>query len=303
MHVATYLPSLKLALPNNPIFSPKAAARVRWLDQRRTDLLPVEYFHVVFTMPSQIASIALQNKRVIYDILFRAAAENLTQVGADERHLGAKLGFFAVLHTWGQNLQHHPHVHCVIPGGGLRDDGQWVSCPKGFFLPVRALARLYRGKFLSALKSAHRRDEIQFHGSLAELRDPGAFREFLDPLYSLDWFVYAKPPFGGPAHVLRYLSRYTHRVAISNRRLTRIDDQNVSFRFRGYARGCRLRTLTIPGTEFLRRFLTHTLPRGFVRIRHFGLLANRQRRVQLERCREAIAHAESPGEMEVPTSE
>ena len=218
----------------------QAAARANWLDARAADLLPVEYFHVVFTVPPSIAAIALQNKKAMYGILMKAAAETLKQISADPKHLGAKIGFLSVLHTWGQNLHHHPHVHCVVPGGGLSPDGKrWVSCPPGFFLPVRVLSSVFRGKFLDLTRRAFANEELQFQGSLAKLEDAGEFAEYLKSSYTNNWVVYAKRPFGGPEQVLKYLARYTHRVAISNHRLLSMSDDQVRFRWKDYAHGNR----------------------------------------------------------------
>jgi hypothetical protein len=267
----------------------QAAARGEWLEARAADLLPVEYFHVVFTLPAEIAELALQNKKAMYGILMRAAAATLLQVAADPRHLGARIGFLAVLHTWGQNLLHHPHVHCVVPGGGLSPDGsRWISCAPGFFLPVRVLGPVFRGKFLDLVRQAFARGELLFQGALAELNERAAFATRLRESYRHDWVVYAKPPFGGPGQVLKYLARYTHRVAISNHRLVAMRDDRVTFRFKDYARGSRMRTMSLEAVEFIRRFLLHTLPRGFVRIRHLGLFANPCRNANLVRCRELL---------------
>jgi len=256
----------------------------------------VDYYHVVFTLPAEVAAVALQNPAVVYGLLFRAAAETLREIAADPHYLGAEIGVLAVLHTWGQNLQHHPHVHCIVTGGGLacdvqgqiEDPARWVSCRPGFFLPVRVLSRLYRGKFLALLRQAVATGQVHFHGRLAGLADPQAFAAWLTPLYQSDWVVYAKPPFGGPAQVLKYLARYTHRVAISNSRLVKLAEGQVTFRWKDYAHGHRLRTLTLTADEFLRRFLQHVLPRGFVKIRHYGLLANRRRQAKLALCRQLL---------------
>lgn len=267
----------------------QAAARAAWLDARESDLLPVEYFHVVFTVPTAVAEIALQNKKTMYGILMRASQETLRQVAADPRRLGARIGGLSVLHTWGQNLMHHPHVHCVVPGGGLSLDGsRWVSCRPGFLLPVKVLSRVFRGKFLDMTRRAFAKGELSFQGSLSRLNDTQAFASRLDATYATDWVVYAKPPFGGPAQVLRYLARYTHRVAISNRRLVALDDGKVKFRWKDYAHGNRHRTMTLDACEFIRRFLLHVLPKGFMRIRHFGFLANACRAAQLGRCRDLL---------------
>ncbi|MCP3995440.1 MAG: IS91 family transposase [bacterium] len=260
-----------------------------WLSERQSELLPVEYFHVVFSIPHELAAIALQNKKVVYGLLFQATAETLRQVAADPKHLGAEIGCLAVLHTWGQNLDHHPHVHCVVPGGGIsRDGSKWISCRPGFFLPVRVLSRLFRGKFLHHLRRAFEKGRLSFHGSLEQLRDSSAFRSYLSPLYKKKWVVYAKPPFGSPERVFNYLARYTHRVAISNSRLVSMKAGSVSFTWKDYAHGCRLRVMTLSAVEFLRRFLLHRLPKGFVRIRHYGFLANRHRKKKIELCRELV---------------
>jgi hypothetical protein len=270
----------------------QGAARAKWLDARRDELLPVEYFHVVFTLPHAIASLALANKSLVYGLLFRAAWETLREIAAERKHLGAAIGMLAVLHTWGQRLEHHPHLHCVVPGGGLSADrSRWIACRPGFFLPVRVLSRLFRGKFLAALRRAFERGELQLPASLAALTDRAAQRRWLTPLYQSEWVVYAKPPFGGPEQVLKYLARYTHRVAISNNRLVQLEHGQVSFRFKNYARRSRWQTQTLSAVEFLRRFLMHVLPRGFVRIRFFGLLAQRHRRATLDHCRRLLGVA------------
>lgn len=266
-----------------------ASAPTKWLSDRESDLLPVDYFHVVFTIPREIATIALQNKRIVYNILFRSASETLRQVAADPKHLGAEIGFLAVLHTWGQNLEHHPHVHCVIPGGGIsRDRTEWLRCRQNFFLSVKVLSRLFRGKFLHYLLEAFKKGKLEFHGQLLDLRSDKAFRAHLAPLYTKEWFVFSKAPFGGPAQVLKYLARYTHRVAISNRRLVSMNNGNVSFLWKDYANGCLRRVMTLTAVEFIRRFLTHILPKGFMRIRHYGFLANRYRKQKLEQCRRLL---------------
>jgi hypothetical protein len=274
----------------------QAAARAEWLEARATDLLPVEYFHVVFTVPPSIAEISLQNKKAMYDILMRAAAETLKQIAADPKHLGAKIGFLSVLHTWGQNLHHHPHVHCVVPAGGLSLGGErWVACRPSFFLPVRVLSSVFRGKFLDLTRRAFADDQLQFQGALAKLEDADEFAAHLKHCYANNWVVYAKRPFGGPAQVLKYLARYTHRVAISNHRLVSLRDGQVQFRWKDYARGSRQRVMTIDAVEFIRRFLFHVLPKGFVRIRQYGLLANRCRVENLVRCRELLAGDDNDG--------
>jgi hypothetical protein len=264
----------------------QSLARARWLDDRRSELLPVEYFHVVFTVPDQIAQLALQNKPVVYNILFRAASETLRRIAADPRHLGAEIGFLAVLHTWGQNLHHHPHLHCVVPGGGLSDDDRcWVACPKRFLLPVKVLSRLFRRLFCDYLQEAFQSQKLKFHGRLSDLSDPQAFARWLQPLRQIKWNVYSKPPFGGPPQVLEYLGRYTHGVAISNNRILAIADGQVTFQWKDYKDGGTSKTMTLTADEFIRRFLLHVLPDRFVRIRHFGFLANRHRHKKLDLCR------------------
>jgi len=267
-----------------------ALARAQWLDERRAELLPNEYFHVVFTLPEPVAAIAYHNQRLVYDLLFRSSAETLLTIGRDPRHLGAELGFFSVLHTWGQNLLYHPHVHCVIAGGGLSPDGErWLACRPGFFLPVRVLSRLFRRLFLEALRQAYDAGQLRFFSELERLSDPGEFARYLEPLGQTEWVVYAKPPFGGARQALAYLGRYTHRVAISNQRLTALDQGRVSFRWKDYRHHDRIRTMTLDADEFLRRFLLHALEPGFRRIRHYGFLANRHRRLKLALCRRLLA--------------
>lgn len=264
-------------------------ARDKWLAARQQELLAVPYVHVVFTLPHQLAPLALYNKKILYSLLFRASAATLLEVAADPRHLGAEIGFLTVLHTWGQNLLHHPHVHCVIPAGGLSaDHQQWVHPRYPFFLPVKVLSRVFRGKFVAGLKQAFQRGDLCLPGALQALRRPEAFGAFLRTLFRQDWVVYAKPPFGGPEHVLHYLARYTHRVAISNHRLVAFGDGKVTFRWKDYAHGSKSHLMTLSAEEFLRRFLLHVLPRGFVRIRFFGLLANRRRTALLPVCRKLL---------------
>jgi hypothetical protein len=270
-------------------------ARARWLAARSAELLPVPYFHLVFTLPHELSTLVLQNKRLLYDLLFRTSAATLLEVARNPRHLGADIGLLSVLHTWGQNLQHHPHVHCVVPGGGLAPDGsRWVAASPRFLLPVHVLSRVFRGKFLAGLKQLLSQNRLQFHGSLHEIQDPEHFCGFLRQLYANQWVVYAKPPFGGAEHVLHYLSRYTHRVAISNHRLVGFTHDRVSFRWNDYAHGGKQKVMTVSSDEFLRRFLLHVLPRGLVRIRHFGLFANRRRAASLARCRALLSVARSP---------
>jgi hypothetical protein len=264
-------------------------ARAHWLEQRTAELLPVEYFHVVFTIPEPLAAIAFQNKEVVYDILFRTAAETLLTIARDPQHLGAEIGFFTVLHTWGQNLHFHPHLHCVVPGGGLSPDGEWIACRPGFFLSVRVLSRLFRRLFLEALEKACAEGQLRHFGELESLRDPQAFARYLAPVREIDWVVYAKPPFGGPQHVLAYLGRYTHRVAISNQRLLGLEDGQVSFRWKDYRHPQRPKVMTVSAEEFIRRFLLHALPPGFQRIRYYGFLANCHRAGKLDFCRQCLA--------------
>ena len=267
-------------------------ARDKWLAARETELLNVPYVHVVFTVPHQLSPLALANKRILYDLLFRASAATLLEIAADPKHLGSDIGFLSVLHTWGQNVLHHPHVHCVIPAGGLSLDHQrWIRPRYAFFLPVKVLSRVFRGKFTAGLKRAFRKRQLTFPGTLQPLAQEPAFRSFLRSLFRQDWIVYAKPPFGGPQHVLHYLARYTHRVAISNHRLVHFADGQVTFRWKDYAHGSKQKLMTVTAEEFLRRFLLHVLPHGFVRIRFFGFLANRRRRFLLPLCRQLLQEA------------
>jgi hypothetical protein len=275
----------------------QAGVRARWLEREASHLLPVEYHHVVFTLPAALAPVALQNARVLYNLLFAAVAETVQELAADPHYLGALVGLLAVLHTWGQNLHHHPHVHCVVTGGGLSCDGagqldaepHWVACRPGFFLPVRVLSRLFRGKFLAGLRQAYDRGQLCFRGRLEALSDSGTFAAWMTPLYRSEWVVYAKAPLGRrPEQVLKYLARYTHRVAISNDRLLNVQDGQVTFGYKDYADDHKHKTMTLAADEFLRRFLVHVLPKGFVKIRHYGLLANRRRAANLERCRRLL---------------
>jgi len=271
--------------------------KLDWLGRRNQELLPIPYFHVVFTVPQPVAEIALQNKRTLFQILFRASAQTLLTIAADPNHLGATIGFFSILHTWGQNLLFHPHVHCLVTGGGLSPDRQrWITCRPGFFLPVRVLSRLFRRLFLEALHQAHASGQLVFHGQLESLRDPQQFADYLTPCRQQEWVVYAKPPFGGPRQVLDYLGRYTHRVALSNQRLLHLDDQQVIFQYKDYrsADPQRSRSMTLPAEEFVRRFLLHVLPDGFQRIRYYGLLANRFRAANLACCRALVYGPRSP---------
>ena len=261
----------------------QSLTRDQWLQDRQAELLPVEYFHVVFTVPQEVAAIAYQNKEVVYNILFQATAQTLRTIGADPKHLGAEIGFIAILHTWGQNLLHHPHLHCVVPGGGISADGQrWVSCRPGFFLPVRVLSRLFRRLFLELLQQVFDGGELHFFNSLVGLQDRLVFAKYLAPATQAEWVVYAKPPFVGPKQVLEYLGRYTHRVAISNNRLLEFSDGTVTFAWKDYRHESKNKTMRLDAHEFMRRFLLHVLPSGFQRIRHYGFLANRYRQIKVE---------------------
>jgi hypothetical protein len=272
----------------------QGSACAKWMADRAEELLPIEYFHVVFTLPDTFNALALANKRVVYGVLFEAVSRTLLEVAANPRHQGARIGFISILHTWGQNLGLHPHVHCIVPGGGLSLDGstglatgsRWIGCRPGFFLPVRVLSKVFRGKFIDLLKKAREQ------GKLTGVESNESFGRLLNASVKQDWVVYAKPPFGGPQQVLKYLSRYTHRIAISNRRLVAMDEQTVSFRWKDYAHGNRPRTMTLDAAEFLRRFLLHAVPTGFMRIRHFGIFANRVRGGNLETCRRLLIEAE-----------
>ena len=284
-------------------------ARDRWLAARRRELLPVRYAHVVFTLPAQLAPLALQNKSEIYGLLFHASAEALLTVARHERHLGAEIGFFSVLHTWNQKLLHHPHVHCVVPAGGLSPDHtRWIAAKPGFFLPVRVLSRVFRGKFVAGLRKLHAAGKLGFHGALAGYAAPAAFAAMLRSLFRSDWVVYGKRPFGGAEHALRYLGCYTHRVAISNHRLVALEDGKVTFRWRDSVHKNRKRLMQLPLEEFLRRFFLHVLPKGFVRIRHFGFFAHRRRAAWLPLCFAFLGQTEtsqaacSPATKDTPRS-
>ncbi len=275
----------------------QSLARAAWIAARRADLLPVDYFHVVFTVPPAVARIAYQNKAVVYGLLFRAVATTLRTIAADPRHLGAQIGCFAVLHTWGQTLVHHPHLHCVVPGGGLSRDGtRWVSCRPGFFLPVRVLSRLFRRVLLEAVEAAFDAGRLRFSGTLDALSDRHAFATHLQPARQAEWVVYAKPPFAGPDHVLDYVGRYTHRIAITNQRVLDLHEGQVRFRYTDYRHpgASRQKTMTLAATEFIRRVLLHVLPPGFHRIRHYGLLANCHRRQTLAQCRHRLQTPQPP---------
>ena len=266
--------------------------RAKWLESRKAELLPVEYFHVVFTIPEELARIAFYNPEVVYGILFGTAAETLLTIARDPQHLGCEIGFFAILHTWGQNLLHHPHVHCVVPGGGLSPDyDRWISCRPGFFLPVRVLSRLFRRFFLEGLEKAFEAGKLQFFGAIESLKEEVVFRTFLAPLRECEWVVYAKPPFGGAQQALEYLGRYTHRVALSNERLLAVDQGEVTFQWKDYRHKHKQnsRRMTLTADEFIRRFLIHIMPPGFQRIRHFGFLANRFRKEKMALCRKLLS--------------
>ena len=267
-------------------------ARAQWLEHRQAELLEVPYFHVVFTVPAEIEAIAFQNQTVVYDILFRAASETLRTIAADPKHLGAEIGFLGVLHSWGQSLTHHPHLHFLLPGGGIAPDGEsWIPCRPGFVLPVPVLSCMFRGLFLRALEKAFIAGELNFFSAHRHLHEPAAFRRYLAPAWKVNWVVYAKRPFAGPAQVLDYVGRYTHRVAISNNRLVSMDGGQVSFQWKDYRDDNRQKTMTLPAEEFIRRFLIHVLPNGFHRIRYYGFLSNCHRARKLERCRELLRMA------------
>jgi hypothetical protein len=281
----------------------QGAASRRWLAEREAELLPVPYFHVVYTLPSQLRDIAYQNKHVVYNLLMKAAAETTLAIAADPKRLGARIGITAVLHSWGSALTHHPHVHMIVPGGGIARDGQrWVSCRPRFFLPVQVLSRLFRGLFLAKLRAAHQAGRLKFFGVQAHLDDARAFKAYLVPLHKIEWYLYAKPPFGGPEAVLAYLSRYTHRIAISNRRLLSADEKGVAFKYKDYRieGPARYKTMTLATDEFIRRFLIHVLPKGFHRIRHYGLLASTNRAANIAHARKLLAVPPPPKQPEMP---
>ncbi len=285
---------------------PKCQAGVarNWLAARQADLLPVAYFHVVFTLPAPIATMAYQNKAAVYALLFEAAAETLRTIAADARHLGAEIGVTMVLHTWGQMLTHHPHVHCIVTGGGLSpDQSRWIHCRPGFFLPVRVLSRLFRRLFIEKIEAAHKAGKLRFFGDLAALADSQTFANVLAPLRRAEWVVFAKRPFAGPTQVLAYLSRYTHRVAIANRRLVRLDDDRVTFTWKDHRNGTAASTMTLTVDEFMRRFLLHVLPDGFQRIRHYGFLANGHRRAKITLIRKLLGAAAQPPVVATGTDE
>src|SRR5947209_149388 len=282
----------------------QTGARERWLQARQRELLPSPYLHVVFTLPPQLASLALQNKKVVYGLLLRASAETLLEVARNPRHLGAEIGFFSVLHTWNQKLQLHPHVHCVVAAGGLSlDHTRWIRSRPRFFLPIPVLRRVFRGKFVAGLKRAFQHQQLNFSGDLSLLDQPKIFAAWLRPLFRKDWIVYCKPPFGGPEYVLQYLGRYTHRVAISNHRLISLANGQVTFRWRDSAHHNEQKVMTLSLDEFLRRFLLHLLPKGFVRIRHFGFLANRRRSTLQPLCLAALSTVSSETQPETSTAQ
>jgi ribosomal protein L37AE/L43A len=281
----------------------QATAAARWLETQAADLLDTPYFHVVFSLPSALGPMALSNPRVVYGLLMRAAAQTLLEVAANPKHLGAEVGVLEVLHTWGQNLALHPHVHCVVTGGGLSlDESRWIAGRDDYFLPVPILRCVFRGKFLSGLRTAFQKGRLRFPGRLAALARPARFHRLLDETVRTEWVVYAKPPTKGPATVLKYLARYTHKTAISNSRLVSLTDDQVTFGWKDYAHGGRRGTMTLEAVEFVRRFLMHVLPTGFVRVRHYGLLANRHRQEKLARCRELLGMAVPPQGDPAPTN-
>lgn len=262
-------------------------AKERWLENRKKDLLPVGYFHVVFTIPQELNFITLLNQKEIYSILFKSVSETLLELAKDIKYIGADIGFISILHTWGQNLMNHPHIHCIVPGGGLSLDGsQWINSRKDFFIPVKVLSRKFRGKFLFYLKHAYYDKKLSFTGQVQNLKDKYQFQCFKDKLYNKEWIVYCKPPFQSAEHVLEYLGRYTHRVAISNNRIVKLEDGHVTFKWRDYKDGNKQKLMTVTVDEFIRRFLMHILPRKFVKIRHYGILSNRNRNLKLKKCKE-----------------
>jgi hypothetical protein len=270
-------------------------ARNKWLRNRQQELLPVEYYHLMFSVPHQLISLMWQNKEILFDLMFKTAAATLLEIAADPKHLGAKIGFFGILHTWGQVLNRHPHIHFVVPGGGLSPDhSRWIPLRYEFLLPVKVLSKVFCGKFIDGLHQAYEKGQLAFYGKCKRLSNKAAFDSFLYTLSRQDWVVYAKPPFGGPKHVLHYLGRYTHRVAISNHRIVSVSDSQVTFRWKDYKNNNKIRTMTLSCEKFLNRFLQHILPKGFMRIRHFGLLANRKRKELLSHCRILLNHKSEP---------
>jgi hypothetical protein len=279
-------------------------AREQWVHKQSGNLLDVPYFHVVFTVPDDLNPLILRNQKVLYDLLFQCANETITLLAADPKYLGARIGLTALLHTWGQNLMDHPHLHCIVPGGGLSLDGlKWVPSRKKFFLPVKVLSRIFRGKFLHHLKALYENAELEFPGMIADLAEPTAFQELVKPLYKKEWVVYCKEPFKSPGHVIRYLGRYTHRIAISNQRIISTDNGQVTFRWRDYRDGSKEKVMTLKAEEFIRRFLMHVLPERFVKIRHYGFLSNRNRRTLLAMCRKLTDTNENPNTQTLTTRE
>ena len=275
----------------------------RWLEARAEDLLPIPYFHVVFTLPQELGGLALRNPQVVYSLLFKAASETLLELSRDPRYLGAQMGITALLHTWSQTLMHHPHLHCIVTGGGLSEEGQeWIEGRKAFFLPVKVLSRLFRGKLLSYLKKAHQADALIFPGTIAAWKDERFFQEQLTALYQKEWVVYCKPPLGRPEQVLGYLARYTHRVALTNDRILRVEEDQVTFRYRDSQDHNRIKEMTLDAVEFIRRFLRHVLPDRFVKIRHYGLLSNRKRKVSMQKSKELLGMAPSVAKAPRPRS-
>ncbi len=275
----------------------QSLVKEKWLAARKRDLLPVEYFHLVFTIPDLLNPLALRNQRVVYDLLFKAASEALLALSKDPKHLGAEIGFISILHTWGQNLIDHPHLHCLVPGGGLSLKGQrWISSRGGFFIPVKVLSRLFRGKFLFYLKQAYRGGKLKFIGEIRSLGDTRKFQMIMDELYRQEWVTYCKPPFRSAQYVIEYLGRYTHRVAISNHRLVKVEDGKVTFRWRDYGDDHKNKQMTLEAIEFIRRFLLHILPNNFVKIRHYGLLSNRNRKTKLRRCQKILGNTSNQGQ-------
>jgi hypothetical protein len=264
-------------------------AREKWLVERKKELLPVQYFHAVLTIPNTLNPLALRNQKEVYSILFKATSETLLELGRDPKYLGAEIGFISILHTWGQNLMDHPHIHCIIPGGGLSLDGKrWISSKNGFFIPVRVISRLFKGKFLAYLKNAYRAGKLQFEGTIQPQGQQARFQRLVDDLYGKEWVVYCKPSFNSPIDIMEYLGRYTHRVAISNDRILKIDDGMVTFKWQDYADGNKNKFLTVQAEEFIRRFLLHVLPDNFVKLRHYGILSNRNRKTALKKCQELL---------------
>jgi predicted Zn-ribbon and HTH transcriptional regulator len=264
----------------------QSLAKERWIDSQKSNLLNIGYFHVVFTIPDTINLIVYQNQKELYTILFKAVAETLTELASDKKYLGAALGFTSILHTWGQNLMHHPHIHCIVPGGGLSSIGKWINSRKKFFIPVKVLSRKFRGKFLYYLKLLYYQNKLEFHGSQQYLCNDNEFENLLSTVYSKEWIVYCKPPFKEAACVVEYLGRYTHRVAISNNRIVNIENGNVTFKWRDYKDGSNCKLMTVSADEFIRRFLIHILPSGFMKIRHYGLLGNRNKTIKLKLCKQ-----------------